>query len=172
MDQIKIGRFLQELRKEQGLTQEELAEQLYVSRRTVSRWETGSNLPDLDILMKLADSYAVDLRELLDGERKQEKMNKELEETVMKVAEYSNADKQRSTAIVRIYFIVGMAGLFINGLMNVFEMGDTFWIGFLKGATFAMPLAAMLLGLLYTTGRMEAIHAFKMRLLGKESSHE
>lgn len=86
MDQLKIGRFLKDLRKEKGLTQEQLAEQFHVSRRTVSRWETGSNLPDLDILMEMADYYEVDLRELLDGERKSEKMNKELEETVLKVA--------------------------------------------------------------------------------------
>ena len=69
MDLVKIGRFLQELRKEKGLTQEQLAEQMGVARRTVSRWETGSNMPDLDILIELADLYAVDLRELLNGER-------------------------------------------------------------------------------------------------------
>ena len=49
MDQKKIGSFLKELRKEKGLTQEQLAELMYVSDRTVSRWETGSNLPSLDI---------------------------------------------------------------------------------------------------------------------------
>ena len=47
MDQIKIGKFLAELRKEKGMTQEQLAEKFYVARRTVSRWETGSNMPDI-----------------------------------------------------------------------------------------------------------------------------
>ena len=70
MNQIKIGEFLKELRKEKGLTQEQLAEQFNVSRRSVSRWETGSNLPDVDILIEMADYYEVDLRELIDGERK------------------------------------------------------------------------------------------------------
>lgn len=69
MDQIKIGSFMKELRKEKGLTQEQLAEQFDVSRRTVSRWETGSNLPNLDILIEMADYYGIELRELLDGER-------------------------------------------------------------------------------------------------------
>lgn len=50
MDQQKIGAFLKKLRKEKNLTQEQLAEQLNVSGRTVSRWETGSNMPDISIL--------------------------------------------------------------------------------------------------------------------------
>ena len=77
MNQIKIGEFLKELRKEKGLTQEQFAEQFNVSRRSVSRWETGNNMPDLDTLVEMADYYEIDLRELLDGERKSEKMNEE-----------------------------------------------------------------------------------------------
>ena len=72
MNQIKIGEFLKELRKEKGLTQEQFAEQFNVSRRSVSRWETGNNMPDLDTLVEMADYYEIDLRELLDGERKSE----------------------------------------------------------------------------------------------------
>ena len=51
MDQIRIGAFLKALRKEKRLTQEQLAEKLAVSGRTVSRWETGSNMPDIAIAM-------------------------------------------------------------------------------------------------------------------------
>ena len=111
MDLQKIGTFLKELRKEKELTQEQLAETLNVSRRTISRWETGSNMPDLDLLMEMADLYRVDLRELLNGERKNEPMNAELKETVMQVAEYSNAEKQRAARIVRVYFVLGIIAL-------------------------------------------------------------
>ena len=90
MDQAKIGRFLSELRKEKKFTQEQLAEKLGVARRTVSRWETGSNLPDIDLLMELSDLYEVDLREILDGARKNEMLDQETKETVLKVAEYQN----------------------------------------------------------------------------------
>ena len=79
MDQKKIGVFLKELRKEKELTQEQLAEIVQVSNRTVSRWENGNNMPDLDILIELSDFYEVELREILDGERKSENMNKEKE---------------------------------------------------------------------------------------------
>ena len=67
MNQAAIGSFLKELRKEKGLTQEQLAEQFHVNRRTVSRWETGNNLPDLDLLIELSDYYGVELRA---GERR------------------------------------------------------------------------------------------------------
>lgn len=89
MDQKKIGRFLKELRNQKELTQEQLAEQFCVSSRTVSRWENGNNMPDLDILIEIADFYDVDLRELLDGERKSGNMNEEMKETLGKVASYN-----------------------------------------------------------------------------------
>lgn len=75
MNQKNIGSFLRELRKEKGMTQEQIAEQFSVSSRTVSRWENGNNMPDLDILIEISDYYEVDLREILDGERKSEDMN-------------------------------------------------------------------------------------------------
>ena len=167
MDQIQIGQFLQTLRKEKGMTQEQLAERLGVARRTVSRWETGSNLPDLDLLIVLSDLYAVDLRELLNGERTQKTMDKELKETVLKVAEYSNAEKERSAKVVRVYFIVGILALIVNTAVIFLDPGDTFWAGFLKGATIGLALAAMLMGLMYLNGWMEKLFAFKKRLIGR-----
>ena len=78
MDLPKVGVFLRDLRKAKKLTQEQLAEILNVSRKTISRWETGSNMPDYDLLVEMADLYQVDLREMLEGERKNEPMNEEL----------------------------------------------------------------------------------------------
>ena len=168
MNQIEIGKFLQQLRKEKGLTQEQLAEQFYIARRTVSRWETGSNLPDLDLLIELSDFYAVDLREILNGERTDKKMNKDMEETVLKVAEYSNAEKQRSAKVVTFFFIIGLLALAINTALEVTAVGDTFWIGFIKGLTLGMSFGAMILGLLFVTGRLAKVMAFKRRLLGRQ----
>ena len=89
MDQIRIGSFLKQLRLEKGLTQEQLAEQLNISNRSVSRWETGSNLPDLSMLIALAEYYDVEVREIIDGKRKSENMNEEVKDTLEKVANYS-----------------------------------------------------------------------------------
>lgn len=170
MNQKKIGTFLQTLRKEQGLTQEQLAERIGVARRTVSRWETGANLPDLDVLVELSDFYAVDLRELLDGERREQKMDKELEETVLKVAEYSNAGKEHIKKVVNAYFVLGILALAINVAMEVLDLDGTFSVGFVKGVSYGIALGAMIMGILYTTGLMERFRAFKMRLLGREDA--
>ena len=168
MDLQKIGTFLKELRKEKGFTQEQLAESLNVSRRTVSRWETGSNMPDLDLLMEISDLYEVDLREMLNGERKsEEKMDKEMEQAVLQAAEYSNAGKERAAKVIRIYFIIGILALIVNIGMEFIELPETFWAGFLKGGTIGLAIAAMGFGILYTTGAMKKIYEFKMRMLGK-----
>lgn len=95
MDMQKIGRFLKQLRKEKGMSQEQLAERLNVSARTVSRWETAVTMPDLSILMELADFYNIELKEILDGERKGEEMDQEMKETLTKAADYSRAEKER-----------------------------------------------------------------------------
>lgn len=167
MDQVKIGRFLAELRKEKGMTQEQLAEKLNVARRTISRWETGSNMPDMDILIELSDLYLVDLREILDGERRKEEMDNEMEETVLKVAEYETEGKKRSSITVIIYCAVGIVGLLANMYMNMHEMPDTFLTGFLKGLTVAMALVAMMMGIVYATGTLYKLYSFKKRLFGK-----
>ena len=95
MDQIKIGEFLKELRKEKNMTQEQLADKFFVSRRTVSRWETGSNMPDLDVLVELADFYDVDLRDIFNGQRRESDMNAELKDTLLQAADYTNDIKKK-----------------------------------------------------------------------------
>ena len=69
MDLVRIGSFLAQLRKEQGLTQEKLGEKLGVSNKTVSRWETGSYLPPVEILQSLSVYYGVTINEILSGQR-------------------------------------------------------------------------------------------------------
>ncbi|MBO5281914.1 MAG: helix-turn-helix transcriptional regulator [Lachnospiraceae bacterium] len=167
MDQKKIGGFLKELRKEKGMTQEQLAEYLNVSGRTVSRWETGSNMPDLDILIQLADYYEEDIRTLLDGERKSEKMNKEVEETILKVADYSNQEKERLTRRMCILFVIGLISFMVFIVMDYTGLADNGipLTEFLAGLTLGLPLGIMAVGILYTSGGLVKIKAFKRKLL-------
>ncbi|MFT3984345.1 MAG: helix-turn-helix transcriptional regulator [Lachnospiraceae bacterium] len=161
MDQVKIGNFIKELRKEKNFTQEQLAEKFNVSRRTVSRWETGSNMPDLDILIGISEYYDVDLRELLDGERKSEKMNQELEETVWKVADYSNEEKQKLTSRMHLLFLGGLAAAIIYMVLLYTDRADNFIAGLCLGITFGM----MIVGIIMTSRSASKIRAFKMKVL-------
>ena len=163
MDQQKIGRFLKELRKEKSLTQEQLAEQFHISRRTVSRWETGNNLPDLDILIELSDYYNVELRELLDGERKSEKMDKELKETVLKVADYSNEEKQKITRRMHFLFIGGFIAAVIYMILYFTDCENNFLGVLCLVITFGM----MIVGVIMTSKYANQIKDFKIRLIHK-----
>lgn len=117
MNLQKTGELLKRLRKEKGLTQEQLAERFYVSSRTVSRWETGSNMPDVAILIELADFYDVDIREIIDGERKSEIMDKETKETLLKVAEYAAEEHRKVHTRVLITALVVCVVLIICTLL-------------------------------------------------------
>lgn len=104
MDQVKIGSLLKELRNEHSLSQEQLAEKFNVSSRSVSRWENGNTMPDISIMIELADFYDIDIRELLSGERKSDKMDENLKETLVMVADYTEEEKAK---ILKKVYICG-----------------------------------------------------------------
>ncbi len=165
MDLMKIGTFLQELRKEKGLTQEQLAEQLGVARRTVSRWETGANMPDLDILVELSDLYAVDLREILNGEREREHMNEELKETVLQVADYSSEEKARLMQRMHWLFIAGLIG-FTSFLVTVLlGLDTTAPYEFIGSCGLGMAYGMIIVGVIFTSRYAAKIRETKLRIL-------
>ena len=114
MDQQKTGEFLRSLRKEKGLTQEQLAEKFYVSSRTVSRWETGSNMHDLGVLIELADYYDVDIREIIDVERKNGDMDKETKDTLKAAAAYAEDKQKKRDARSSIMTSIAYSIMIIN----------------------------------------------------------
>ena len=120
MNPKEIGVFLKQLRNEKGITQERLAEILGVSGRTVSRWETGTNLPDLSILVEISEYYDVEIKEILNGERKSENMDNKLKETLLKVADYNELEKQRAAKAGNLSLIIGETViLFAGGLIYI-----------------------------------------------------
>lgn len=122
MNQKKVGLFLKTLRKEKNITQEVLAETLNVSSRTVSRWETGSNMPDISLLVELSEFYQVSIPEIINGERKSEKMNQETKDTAIKMAEYSknelNTERRKIISallmIFGVFIIISALAIFPN----------------------------------------------------------
>ena len=84
MDQIKIGKFIAACRKEEGMTQAELAEKLGISDRAVSKWETGKSMPDSGIMLELCGFLKINVNELLSGERiMAEFYSKQVEENLL-----------------------------------------------------------------------------------------
>ena len=154
MDQIRIGEFLRELRKEKGLTQEQLAEQFNVSRRSVSRWETGSNLPDLSILVELAEFYDVDIKEIIDGARKSEMMNEEVKEVAFKMADYAVEQKSRFLIWIRRISLVGVVLMaVILGLQTFnYESGTGTFLCYVFSV---LAFVVMVILSLYTNGLLE-----------------
>ena len=126
MDQKKIGSFLKELRKEKDITQEQLAEKIKVSGRTVSRWETGSNMPDISLL---AEFYDVSIPEIIDGERKSENMNEEVKETVLKLSDYTETINQKIKGrlfVLTVIAIIGMIAFVIIEVMGLDTPGSIY----------------------------------------------
>ncbi len=167
MDQKKIGQFIKELRKEKGITQEQLAEKLKVSGRTVSRWETGSNMPDISLLVEIADFFDVDVRELIEGERKSEMMDEELKEIATKMADYADAEKGKLLKRIQIISFVGViiSILSIGWQSFVSSSKDTYEFRLSMLISFII-LVIMAVITLYVTGLLEKIVKNKRLLLG------
>ena len=168
MDQQKIGEFLKTLRKDKKLTQEELADKMNVSRRTVSRWETGSNLPDLSILVELADFYDVDMREIFNGERKDETVDKDLKETMLMAADYTDDNMKKVMKRMQLMFI----GATVCGALYIILLFfgpniDTGLYGMLNGVLLGIMFGMLILGILITDKNFAKITERKQQLLGK-----
>lgn len=123
VDQVKIGNFLKKLRKEKGITQEQLAEILNVSGRTVSRWETGNNMPDISILVYIADYYDISIPEIISGERKSEIMNeeerKEEERKIAKtMSDYATTEKEKIFKEMKLQSVMGVCALVLYWILH------------------------------------------------------
>lgn len=166
MDQKKTGLFLRELRKEKQLTQEQLAEWFGVTNRSVSRWETGSNMPDLSILVELADFYDVDIRDIIDGERKGEDMNKEEKERLQLVADYAETEKNTLLMRLRIFSIVGLVSLIAGLVMMVISRDNNLPVyDYLMGTLMGVAIGALLVAVFYSTGVLENMRKRKRTLM-------
>ncbi len=113
MNQEKIGKFIAVCRKEKKITQSELAEQLGVTDRSISNWETGKNMPDLSLFKSLCEILDITINELLSGERLQkEKYQEKFEENIVNTIDYSTKKMNQYSQIISLIII--LFGLFIS----------------------------------------------------------
>ena len=119
-----LGENIKTLRKNKGLTQEELAIRLKVVRQTVSKWEKGYSVPDAETLQKIADILEVDIKQLLGADIETEKTNNEVAEQLSRINEQLAIKNRRSRRIWKtigiilltilvLYILLAIAGLVI-----------------------------------------------------------
>ena len=158
MDQIKIGGFLKDLRKEKGITQEQLAEKLGVSGRTISRWETGNNMPDISLLVEIAEFFDVSIPEIIKGERKSEDMEEETKEVAETMSDYARAEKEQLLKSIRNMSILGLAALLFFMVLNITGAYDrNNLLRYAYGISEALIYVTVVMFPLYTTGLLSKI---------------
>lgn len=127
MDYKKIGVFITNERKAKNMTQAKLAEKLFVSEKTVSKWENGNGIPDTDSLPKLCEIFGINLNELLSGERisaENERQNDKLLLDFTKELESKNKIVLKSMWAIIIVSMLAMLGGF---LLTKFLMPEGIW---------------------------------------------
>lgn len=110
MNQIKIGKFIASCRKEQGMTQANLAEKLGITDRAVSKWENGKSMPDSGIMLELCELLEINVNELLSGEKidmnnYEEKTEENLRQVLNRVEKILNENRVLKLAITILLII-------------------------------------------------------------------
>ena len=165
MDQKKIGSFLKHLRKEKELTQEQLAEHLNVTARTVSRWETGSNMPDIGLIIELAEFYDVSIPEIVAGERKNEQMTEETRNTARSLSEYSESEKGFLLKSIRVKSLLGVCAMAIFAALDITGLSQkNHLLELLSTFSLTLVFVETLIIALYTTGLLIKIENKKKQL--------
>ena len=150
MEQLKIGKFISEKRKAQGLTQAQLAEKLGITDRAVSKWETGRSLPDVSIMIELCSILKITVNDLLSGEVvSMEKINETTEKNLLEIIKQKEeADKRLLSVEIVIAVISGffllttlLTAVFIarQELVRFLLIGVGF-VTFLVGCLFALRI--------------------------------
>lgn len=144
MNQITIGNFIEKKRKEQNLTQAQLAEKLGVSNKTVSKWENGKCMPDYGVIQLLCTELGVTVSELMDGEEQaQDSIRAYDDEQILDLIKRTQAlESQRETLVGIILIVMGMA----LGAMS-FTLGGSDVKDFFSGLMMGLSCGSMLVGI-------------------------
>lgn len=120
MDQLKVGKFIAQARREKGLTQRELADKLFISDKTVSKWECGNGLPEVSLMMPLCEILGITVNELLTGKRlTSSEYQRNAEENIMNLIKEKNETKFRlivETIVVFLTLVSAATIIMVSGL--------------------------------------------------------
>ncbi len=117
MSEIKIGQFIAQLRKERKLTQKELAAQLHITDKAVSKWERGLSCPDITLLTSLADILGVTTGELLNGQRSPSAPSEEVEKTIDNALVYAERSTKSKMVSLQNIWTASFSGSLLLGIV-------------------------------------------------------
>ena len=142
MDLIKIGKFIADTRKSKNITQQELADKLYITDRAVSKWERGLSLPDADKMLELCSILDINVNELLMGEKiNMKEYNKKTDELLVEISKQE--EKKNKRLLFDMYVITLSALLFYVGIIALAT--NTLEEGFLLGTIIFLSTALLVL---------------------------
>lgn len=146
MNQIKIGNYIQKKRKEKNLTQEQLAEKLSVSNKTISKWECGKALPDYSLVEMVCEILEISTFELFSGEDNKNLDEKQMIEMLERI---QKLEIQKSIMYGALLIILGIACFCMSQLFCGSNFKD-----FMSGILVGLSIAEMLAGLFITASSM------------------
>ena len=140
---------LSQKRREKNLTQEQLAEKLGVSNKTVSKWETGKCMPDYSVVKSLCDELGITVAELMDGEEAEEKSVRTYDdEQIMDLLRRTQELEKQKNVLYGILLVV--MGIALMAFSHTF--GGTTFQDFISGLMMGISIGGMLAGV-YVIGR-------------------
>ena len=123
MDQLKIGKFIAQMRKEKNLTQRKLADELCISDKTISKWECGKGLPEVSLMLPLCEILEISVNELLSGEKiAASDYKKKAEENIMKLINEKQENKKKITISIIVAAITVISAsvlIMVSGLTQL-----------------------------------------------------
>ena len=143
MNQQEIGKFIAQKRREKNLTQEQLAEKLGISNKTVSKWECGKCMPDYSIVKPLCQELGITVSELMDGEVKVDSSIRVFDEKqILNMLErIQQLEKQKMSILGMLLIVMGIALIAFSQLL-----GGTDFRDFLSGLMAGISVGEMLVG--------------------------
>ena len=165
MDQLKIGRFIAECRKQKCLTQIQLAEKLSITDKAVSKWERGVAMPDTSIMLELCDILSISVNELLSGEKiDMENNNQKNEQLLLDMAKELEKKNKTIWASMWIIMIASMTALFAGIFVAAFLIPEGVW----QLITILGSCVVFLLPCLYALKLEVSVGAYKCKNCGCE----
>lgn len=117
MDENRTGQFIAELRKEKKITQKDLAAQLHITDKAVSKWERGLSYPDITLLTSIADILGVTTSELLNGQRRETNASKDIEKTIDNALAYAEKSAKRKILSFQNMLSIAFSILLLVGII-------------------------------------------------------